>query len=55
VVKQIRAEGGDGAFVRRDVALETDVAAMVAHAVKSFGKLDVVFNNAGLEGKLGPI
>lgn len=55
MVKQIRAEGGDGAFVRRDVALETDVAAMVAHAVKSFGKLDVVFNNAGLEGKLGPI
>jgi NAD(P)-dependent dehydrogenase (short-subunit alcohol dehydrogenase family) len=55
VVKQIRAEGGDGAFVRADVALETDVAAMVAHAVKIFGKLDVVFNNAGVEGKLGPI
>jgi NAD(P)-dependent dehydrogenase (short-subunit alcohol dehydrogenase family) len=28
---------------------------MVAHAVKTFGKLDVVFNNAGVEGKLGPI
>lgn len=55
VVKQIKSEGGDGAFVRADVAKETDVAAMVAHAVRLFGKLDVVFNNAGVEGKLGPI
>ncbi len=41
--------------MRADVALEPDVAAMIAHAVAKFGKLDVVFNNAGIEGKIGPI
>ena len=54
-VKQIQSAGGLANFVRADVALEADVVAMVAHTVKAFGKLDVVFNNAGVEGKLGPI
>lgn len=55
VAKQIQADGGTASFVRADVSVEADVAAMVAYAVKTFGKLDVVFNNAGVEGKLGPI
>jgi NAD(P)-dependent dehydrogenase (short-subunit alcohol dehydrogenase family) len=55
VVKEIQASGGNASFVRADVSVEADVAQMVAHAVKTFGKLDVVFNNAGVEGKLGPI
>jgi NAD(P)-dependent dehydrogenase (short-subunit alcohol dehydrogenase family) len=54
-VKAIQASGGKASFVRADVASEADVIAMVAHAVKTFGRLDVVFNNAGVEGKLGPI
>jgi len=55
VVKEIQATGGLAGFVRADVALESDVAAMIAYAVETFGRLDVVFNNAGVEGKLGPI
>jgi len=55
VVKAIQASGGNASFVRADVSVEADVASMVAHVVKTFGKLDVVFNNAGVEGKLGPI
>lgn len=54
-VKKIQAAGGTASFVRADVANETDVIAMVQHAVSKFGGLDVVFNNAGVEGKLGPI
>jgi len=54
-VKEIQAAGGSASFVRADVASEADVKAMVAHAVAQFGKLDVVFNNAGIEGKIGPI
>jgi len=54
-VKQIVANGGKASFVRADVALEADVIAMIAHAMKAFGRLDVVFNNAGIEGKNGPI
>ena len=33
----------------------SDVAAMIALAVSDFGRLDIVFNNAGLGGALGPI
>jgi NAD(P)-dependent dehydrogenase (short-subunit alcohol dehydrogenase family) len=42
-------------FVRTDVAEESDVAAMIDLAVTEFGRLDVVFNNAGLGGAFGPL
>jgi NAD(P)-dependent dehydrogenase (short-subunit alcohol dehydrogenase family) len=45
----------DVRFVRTDVAEESDVAAMIAHAVTEFGRVDVVFNNAGIGGAFGPL
>jgi NAD(P)-dependent dehydrogenase (short-subunit alcohol dehydrogenase family) len=42
-------------FVRTDVAEEADVEAMIATAVDEFGRLDVVFNNAGVGGAFGPV
>ncbi len=42
--------GGEAIFVRCDVARAADVEALVAETVKRFGRLDVAFNNAGLEG-----
>lgn len=42
-------------FVRVDVASETDVEAMVKRATDQFGRLDIIFNNAGLGGAFGPI
>lgn len=42
-------------FVRADVSSEPDVAATVETAVDSFGRLDVMFNNAGVGGAFGPI
>ncbi|MDX1384629.1 MAG: glucose 1-dehydrogenase [Thermoanaerobaculia bacterium] len=42
-------------FERVDVAVESDVEALVAAALSSFGRLDVMFNNAGVGGALGPI
>lgn len=42
-------------FIRTDVAEELDVEAMIALAVSEFGRLDVVFNNAGVGGAFGPI
>lgn len=51
-----RAEQADRVrFTRTDVSVEGDVAALVDLAVSSFGRLDVMFNNAGIGGAFGPI
>src|SRR5438477_9555976 len=54
VVAEIKKLGGDAAFVRTDVAKDADVKAMVDFTVDRFGRLDVAFNNAGVEWK-GPL
>lgn len=47
--------GESGAFHRVDVTKEVDVAAAVDAAVDRWGGLDIMFNNAGFGGALGPI
>lgn len=54
VVAEIKAAGGEATFVKADVAVEADVAALVAKTVATYGRLDVAFNNAGIE-LTGPI
>src|SRR5437867_3830342 len=54
VVGEIKKLGGDAAFVRADVAKDGEVKAMVDFTIDKFGRLDVVFNNAGVEWK-GPL
>lgn len=49
VVAEIKAAGGEATFVKADVAVEADVAALVAKTVATYGRLDVAFNNAGVE------
>lgn len=49
VVAEIKASGGEATFVKADVAVEADVAALVAKTVATYGRLDVAFNNAGVE------
>lgn len=48
VVDAIRSAGGDAAFTRADVSKAKDAEAMIAFAEKTYGKLDVLFNNAGI-------
>ena len=52
----LAAEIGDSTvFVQTDVTREEDVAGAVDAAVARFGRLDVMFNNAGIVGAVGPI
>ena len=54
-VELIRSAGGDGFFVSADVSQAAEVEALVARTVEKFGRLDVAFNNAGIEGDWGPV
>jgi len=47
-VQAIEAEGGRATYVHADVSSDADCAAMVAAAEEHFGKLSVLFNNAGV-------
>ncbi len=47
-VARILEDGGDAAFVRADVSRAEDCQRMVAVAEERFGKLNVLFNNAGI-------
>ena len=54
VVAEIKKLGGEAAFVRADVAKDADVKRMVDFTVDKFGRLDIAFNNAGVEW-IGPL
>lgn len=47
-VELIKAAGGRAVYTRADVSKAADCEAMVALAEKEFGKLNVLFNNAGI-------
>ena len=50
VAEEIARAGGRAAFLRLDVTLEADWLAVVAHALREHGRLDVLVNNAGRGG-----
>ncbi|MGH9714461.1 MAG: SDR family oxidoreductase [Candidatus Acidiferrales bacterium] len=54
-VEMVRAAAGEGLFVKTDVSKTDDVKALVQKTVEKFGRLDVAFNNAGIEGVWTPI
>ena len=54
LVREIRAAGGEALALAGDVQSEQYAKDLVAAAVKSYGRLDVAFNNAGTLGPIGP-
>jgi NAD(P)-dependent dehydrogenase (short-subunit alcohol dehydrogenase family) len=55
VAQEITSTGGRALFVQADVAREDDIIALVGKTTETFGGLDIAFNNAGVEGKFGPL
>ena len=52
---ELRSLGAEAEFVQADVRHEEDVRGLVDRTVARFGRLDVAVNNAGTEGKPGPV
>lgn len=48
-VRMIRAAGGEAIFIKADVSNSADVQNMVEMTIGTYGKLDILYNNAGIE------
>ena len=48
IVKNITSFGGDAIFVQADVSIEEDAKKIIDETINSFGKIDILFNNAGI-------
>src|SRR5215510_2249463 len=55
VIGEIASAGGRAVFQHTDVSSEPEIRSAVERAVKEYGRLDILFNNAGLVGAVGPI
>ena len=55
VAKLASESGNESVFQHVDVSAEPDIEALVARATDTFGRLDIIFNNAGIGGAIGPL
>src|SRR4051794_26378278 len=53
--EQVKAAGAEVLAITCDVSKPEDVEAAVAQVVKTFGRIDCAFNNAGVENKAAPL
>ncbi|EGP06806.1 dehydrogenase [Bradyrhizobiaceae bacterium SG-6C] len=54
-VEQVRKAGGTAEAVIADAGVENDVKGFIAKALSAYGKLDVIWANAGIGGGLVPL
>src|ERR1700751_3695244 len=55
LVDELRLLGAEAEFVQADVRKEDEVRRLIDRTVERFGRLDAAVNNAGTEGKPGPV
>lgn len=53
VVKEIKDAGGDAIFIEADVSKVSDMEKMVKTTVETYGKLNILYNHAGIPGPKG--
>src|SRR5215469_9776678 len=54
-VRDCKENAGRAVFQKTDVSAEAEIKALVARAIKEFGRLDIIYNNAGIGGAVGPL
>ncbi len=54
-VKQIQQQGGQAMFINADVSKAGDAEGMVKKTVDTFGKIDILYNNAGIPMSFTPV
>lgn len=54
-VSMIKKAGGEATFIKADVTKAAEVKALIEKTVKTYGRLDCAFNNAGVIGEENPI
>jgi len=52
--RKTRESGGEATFVEADVSKAADVERMVQKSVDTYERIDILFNNAGIAGKVAP-
>ncbi len=52
IISAIEAAGGQATSLKGDVRSEDDIKKLVAHAAETFGSVDVMVNNAGVENEV---
>jgi NAD(P)-dependent dehydrogenase (short-subunit alcohol dehydrogenase family) len=52
-VKMIKEAGGEASCTAADVAVTSEVEAMIKKTLDTYGRLDCAYNNAGIEGAMG--
>ncbi len=48
VVRKIKSTGGDAIFVQADVSVEDEAKLIIEKTIETYGKIDILFNNAGI-------
>lgn len=55
VETEVRARGVGALFIEADVSRDSEVRAVVSRAAERFGRIHAAVNNAGIEGRYGPV
>ncbi len=54
-VAAIKSNGGEAIFVRTDVSKASEVENLIRETINTFGRIDILFNNAGMPQRRTPV